>query len=448
MTWATGALARFMAGLTPDALPDATLETARRCLFDLLGVAVAGRSTPAATAARGAASALFAPGGAGVWLEGTGLVPAGAAFANAAAASALDLDDGHRGAGGHPGAAIVPAVLAVAEAAAADDRAVLAALVIGYEVAVRVGAARDFDRLDTLATGRWCGIGAAAAAAWLARLPEPVAAEAMAIAGVEAPGLSAAGYSARMGNSVKEGIPWATATGLVAVDLARRGFTGPTDLLDHPGYFSREVLLDGLGERFAVDGVYFKPYACCRWIHGAIDAVLAVQAAEGLPGEAIAQVEVHTFGRALRLNNYADPDTLESAQYSLPFCVAAAALRGSDALMPMDPRLLHDPEVVGLAGRVVLVVDPALDAAFPARTPARVVLEARGRRYAHEVKHPQGDPANPMDAAALDRKFERLTVPCLGADRAAALARAIGSLGDGRGVGRLTALLAGPPATR
>ncbi len=448
MTWATGALARFVAGVTPEALPEATLEMARRCILDLLGVAVAGWSVPAAVAARGAAGAHWAPGEAGVWLEGRGLVPAGAAFANAAAASALDLDDGHRAAGGHPGAAIVPAAFAVADATGAGDRALLAALVIGYEVAVRVGAARDFRRLDTLATGRWCGVGAAAAAAWLQRLPEAAAAEAMAIAGVQAPGLSAAGYSARMGNSVKEGIPWATATGLVAADLAARGFTGPTDLLDHPAYFSREAVLDGLGERFAIDGVYFKPYACCRWVHGAIDAVLAIQAGEGLPGEAVERVEVHTFDRALRLNNDVDPDTLEGAQYSVPFCVAAAVLRGADALLPMDARLLHDRDVVGLAARVTLAVDPALDGAFPARTPARVVLHAGGRRYAHEVQHPLGDPANPMDAAALERKFDRLAAPRLGIERAAAVARATSSLGDGRGLGRLRALLAAPSSGR
>ena len=76
----------------------------------------------------------------------------------------LDLDDGHRQAGGHPGAAIVPAVLAAATAADANGRDVVAALCAGYEVAVRVAGARNFSRLDTLSTGRWCAYGVAAAA--------------------------------------------------------------------------------------------------------------------------------------------------------------------------------------------------------------------------------------------------------------------------------------------
>ena len=100
-------------------------------------------------------------------------------------------------------------------------------------------------------------------------------AEAMAVAGVLSPGLSAAGYSKVMGNHAKEGIPWATMTGLWAADLAAGGFTGPLDILDHPDYYDAAKILAGLGEGFAVDAIYFKPYACCRWIHSALDGLVS-----------------------------------------------------------------------------------------------------------------------------------------------------------------------------
>ena len=139
-------------------------------------------------------------------------------------------------------------------------------------------AARDFSRLDTLSTGRWCAYGVAAAAGLLVRDTPQVLAMAFSIAGALSPGLSAAGYSALMGNQVKEGIPWAVMTGLTALELARQGLTGPLDILDHPDYFDADAITAGLGAGSALTAVYFKPYACCRWIHAAIDALLELVA--------------------------------------------------------------------------------------------------------------------------------------------------------------------------
>ncbi|MCK7469781.1 MAG: MmgE/PrpD family protein [Desulfomicrobium escambiense] len=96
------------------------------------------------------AARLGGAGSADIWFGGGRRQAAFAAFANSAAASALDLDDGHRAAGGHPGAAVIPAVLAVAQEVQAGWSEVLAALVAGYEVGVRISAARDFSALDTL----------------------------------------------------------------------------------------------------------------------------------------------------------------------------------------------------------------------------------------------------------------------------------------------------------
>ena len=88
---------------------------------------------------------------------------------------------------------------------------------------------------------------------------------------------------------------------------------------------------------------------------------------------------MHTFARALRLNNYPDPDNLESAQYSLPFCLAAAAVEGKNGLLPMRVSLLHRPDLVALAGRVSLHVNPEFDRMFPERTAARVVVRTDRR---------------------------------------------------------------------
>ena len=218
-------------------------------------------------------------------------------MANSVAASALDLDDGHRQAGGHPGAAVGPAVLATSPSVNATGRHVIAALCTGYEVGVRVSAARDFSRLDTLSTRRWSACGVVAATGGLANDALHVLETAFSIAGVLSPGLSAAGYSKVMGNQVKEGIPWSLLTGLTALELARQELTGPLDILDHAEYYDAAAIVDGLTEDNALTKIYFKPYACCRWIHSAIDVVLELVDATATEIKNIRSVEVFTLGR-------------------------------------------------------------------------------------------------------------------------------------------------------
>lgn len=406
--YTTTRLSEFALELRPDEVPAGTAETLLRCILDALGAAAAGAPAESASAARTCALRLGGAGPAALWWVGAARHPTYAAFANSAAVSALDLDDGHRAAGGHPGAAVIPAVMALAQARGAEWPEALAALAVGYEVGVRVAAARDVAKLDTLSTGRWCAYAVAAGAARLMRLTPAQAAQALAIAGVLSPGLSAAGYSRVMGNHAKEGIPWAVLTGVWAAELATDGFTGPTDILDHPDYYDAGAITAGLGQGFAADRVYFKPYACCRWIHAAVDALdELLRAQPSAPGE-IAGIEVHTFERALRLNNYPDPPTLEAAQYSVPFCLAVAAVEGPAALLPLAPELLARADIVALARRVSLHVDPELDRAFPAQTAARVVLRAASGRRDAVCRHPLGDPDRPMGWSALAEKFRAL----------------------------------------
>jgi len=426
--YTTEALAEFVLDLRAEDVPAATVETVQRCVLDLVGAAAAGAQSEAALIARTGAARLGGVGRAGIWFGRGRRQAAGAAFANSAAASALDLDDGHRAAGGHPGAAVIPAVFAMAEEVHAGWSEVLSALVGGYEVGVRISAARDFSALDTLSTGRWCAYGVAAAASRLRSLTVRQTAEAMALAGVLSPGLSAAGYSRVMGNHAKEGIPWATLTGLWAAELAAEGLTGPLDILDHRGYYDAGKILAGLGENFAVAGVYFKPYACCRWIHGAIDGLCGLVQQNRLQAADIRSIEVHTFGRALRLNNYPDPENLESAQYSLPFCLAAAAVEGKNGLLPMRGSLLHRPDLVALAGRVSLHMNPELDRMFPERSAARVVIRTDRESLESVCHHPLGDPVNPMDWGMLKGKFQHLTQGLLTDARQKELIGAVQSL--------------------
>jgi len=402
-------LARFACGLASDKIPDSAYEAAKKCIIDLLSASAAGSNSPAAMAVMDMSERLFSSGSSNVWFSGKTFNAPGAAYVNSAFASALDLDDGHREAMGHPGASIIPAALAVAQETKANGRELLASIVIGYEVAVRVAAARDHAAQDTLATGRWCAYGAAAAGGRLRHMPPEKLAEAFAVAGVHSPGLSAAGYSQVMGNSAKEGIPWATLTGLSALWMADKNFTGPTDILDHLDYYDSKKIISGLGDSFAVERVYFKPYACCRWIHSAIDALSLIMAQSSLEPGMIDNIEVHTFERALRLNNHPAPNSLEDAQYSIPFCMAVAAIEGEKRLLPLTSNLLYRKDIISFANIIQLYPDKKLERFFPEMTAARVTAHTKKGLFEKLVKFPRGDISNPMDFTEIENKLRRLS---------------------------------------
>ena len=320
------------------------------------------------------------------------------------------MDDGHRASAGHPGAGVIPACIAVAQEEGSTFEELVSAIILGYEIGCRIAASRDLSRLPTMASGRWVAYGVAASTAFLKRLSKQKTAQAFAIAGIHSPDMAAAGYSRQMGNHVKEGIPWAVLTGMAAVTLAEEGYTGPLDILDHPDYYHGPDIVKGLGQQWAIEEIYFKPYGCCRWIHAAIDALLSLMKEHRLHADSIDRVEVATFRRAVEgLTNEIQPKSVESAQYSLPFSLAVAALEGQKGLLPLRPEFLGRPELVSFAKKVHFREDSNMDRLFPSRAPARVRLTVGAKKLEKTVLSPWGDPENPLKDFQLLDKFRILT---------------------------------------
>lgn len=416
---------------TTETVPEEAALGAVKCIFDLTTAAVAGYRTPNAAAVRRIAPAIWGAGPAAIWFSGDRATPAGAAFANAACACSLDLDDGHRTAAGHPGAGVIPAVFAALDGAAADPSRLLTAVALGYEIGVRVSASRDLKTIPTVNSGLWTGQAVAAAVGWLRRLPPLQIAHAIAIAGTTAPSQSATSYTRYRGNSVKEGIPWGAANGLLAVELAAAGFTGPLDIFDEPQRYAAAQLLDGLGSRWQIDGTYFKPYSACRWIHAPLDGLLTLQAEHGIAADDILAIEVDTFQRAYALSNEVAPKTFEGAQYSIPFCLGVAAVHGASALLPLDEAALADAAAIAVADRVRMTVTPEFDAMFPAAVPGRVRVRTAAGLHERAVLLPKGEPANPMTWKDIDAKFGAVAGARLAAPVVARIRGAVGALRDG-----------------
>ena len=388
-------LADFVTGVETADVPQSAMVAAQRALLDCVASALGGVNTRNAIASRDAMQAVFGTGDYHPWFcAGPGLHKLGALFSDCAAASALDIDDGHRGAAGHPGAAIVPAALLAASEKEASGDDLLAAIAVGYEVALHVASARRHFQTISFASGIWTGFGVAAAISWLQGLDAGQVAHALAIASQEAPQNLPQGDC--MASSVKGSSPWSTVTAYVACSRAAAGSTGSLDLLDRPEVYEVDSIASDLGRKWMIEDSYYKLYAACRYGHSVIDAILHLKTEHRIAPADIQTIRIEIFAEAAKLPNSLEPSSLEDAQFSLPFMAALAAVKGEGAFRPMTEDVLADADIRALAAGVQITYPAALRGQFPALTPTKVTIETSGASWAHVVEAPLGDPSNPV----------------------------------------------------
>lgn len=355
---------------------------------------------------------IYGKGKSAIWGTRACASPIGAAFANAFSAAALDLDDGHRLARGHPGAAVIPALLANAGLRDIPSERVLNAIVAGYEAALRLAIARGTHSR----TGTWGGIGAAAGIAALNGNRPSILAEALSIAAETAPNmlLTHGGpvWPMPMGSDVKEGIPFSVVSGMRALQLAEAGMTGARDLFEHAP-FHDGAKLRHRSKAGLIEGCYRKLYSCCRHLHAPIEALAALMERHSLSAGDIMAVTVRTYSGTLALSNKVRPANLVDLQYSVPYCLAVTATLGEHRLARPTDDLLGKENVSELAGRVHLVLDETLDAAFPARTRMIVILKTKNGDFESPVTEPKGEADTPLDMAALIEKYHVIVEPVL-----------------------------------
>ena len=367
-----------------------------------------------------------------------------AALANGTFAHALELDDDHRVAVLHPGAVVVPAALAAAEASRASGLAFLRALLVGYEVTCRLGEVfRGSQFHHGVHPTALCGVfGAAAAAAVSMGLERDACVQALGIAGTQASGLTE--WRAD-GSWIKRLHPGRAAqSGVLAARLAQEGFTGPATILEGEGGFFRafsygetmdvDAMTRGLGADFRALGTAIKPYPCCRFEHGAVD--LAIEAHNsGITADAVEAVEVRIYATGV-LTYHQQPRNAVDAQFNVPYAVAVALLRGRVGLADFTDAAIRDGDVLALCRRITVVEDPAHTVRYPAEY--LVTLEIRlhdgsVRRLVSDC--PSGDPDAAQyrsDPSRLAREVEQkvagLLAECGFADRAVPLGAAISDL--------------------
>ena len=383
-TAAEHVLWEFATGLTWADVPAAVQRRLAWLTLDLATVSVAARELPSVAIAADYASSVHAGIEATALLDGRGLAAPGAAFANGVLANALDFDDGHRITKGHPGAIVIPAALAAAESRGASCEEFLLAALIGYEVAIRAGIELHGREVEYHASGAWGSLGAAVACARLFGMDADRLAHAVNIAEYHAP-------IAHMSRAVtdpamtKDAVGWGSFMGMSAALLAEAGFTG----LRSQGLDALDVA--SLGRDWQVLDVYVKPYPCCRWSQQALDGALALLPQLG--DREITTVEIHTFAAADWLSTRR-PETTEEMQYSMVWPVAVALSAGRFGAPEALPSAI-DARTEAIAATTRVVIDPQLDAEFPARRLSRLVVRTTdGSVFNSGVVEAPGEPGS------------------------------------------------------
>ncbi len=421
----TRELVDFLHPLQAVDLPSEVLDRARYFLLDYLACAIRGSREESSAAVQRMIQRTGANGCSTVIGTRIRTIPGLAAMANGAASHAIEMDDTHSGGSIHLGTTMYSAALALAETTPdTSSDAFLAAVVAGYEAAARIAMAvqpKEHYALGFHMTPT-CGVfGAAITSAKLLGLTADQTLAAVGIAGSMAAGSMEFLAHGAWTKRIHPGL--AAQNGIQAALLAAEGFTGPLGILEgRDGFlhgYSRnpipERLTADLGKSFEILRTAVKPHACCRYMQGPIDAILAIMRENNLQAGQIHRIEVAVLEAGWGLvaepqSKKYHPESVVDAQFSMPFGAAVAALDGAAGLDQFNLEKIRSPKIRELMNKVTLVKDSRIEENFPKEWPARVAIELdNGQRFEKFVRYPKGDPENPLSWDEMKSKFGALT---------------------------------------
>lgn len=422
----THTLSKFVSDLRPENIPEETRRILHAAVIDAIGCGLYGLTTEPCAIVSSYAADQGGPSEASYWAGGGGRGSiTNVALAACTAVHGFDFDD-HSRAKIHPGAAIIPSALALAEREGSSGKAFMTAIAAGYEVMNRISLAADpsVSRMRGWhLTGTIGTFGVAAAASSLLGFDTDTTASALGLAGTQSSGLWAFTADGAMSKRLHPGL--AGRSGLMAAELAARGFHGPRKILEaedggflaatsdqiHPSEIS-----DGLGEVWRTDKTCFKPYACCGSNHAAIDALLSLKAENDLAPEMIDRITVGVSKVVERQTGFAySRSSVLNAQMSIRYNLAVAMLDGNALVEQFTPERIAEAKVNELAGKVDVVVDADMDAVYPRLYAGIVTLTLKdGQRLTRRIDHSKGMPEAPMSLDEIRMKFLSLASAAIG----------------------------------
>ena len=437
MTNPTQDFIAYMQGLRLSAVPAATVTHAKQCLLDTLGCGLFGSRQEWS---RILAAQMLAEGSSGpCTVVGTSMKvsAAAAALCNGTAVHGFELDDLIAASVVHPGACVIPAVLAAAEAVDASGERVLLGVIAGYEAMHRLGLAvgTDAAKRGFHTTGIVGPIAATIAAGVTMNLPLDTLRAAIGISCSASAGIKSFAGGSGGGMVKRYHAGRAAETGARACQLAERGFTGPSAGIEGRFGFLEVFagataqphrMSESLGTSWAVGDVWVKVYPICGWIQGPVQLLQSLRGSTPLVPENIVKARIGIAAYAARNNGEVHPSDTMGAQYSIPYCSALALTAD-----PRDPAqfaldAVRDPVRQALASRIEIFVDPEMEAVYPDHFAARVELQAKdGKTVSATAMDCHGTPVDPCTSEERLAKFRRLAGAAGSGDKVDAIIDAV-----------------------
>lgn len=412
------ALADNVARVTYDDLNPAAVDMTKKDIFDVLGVAAAG------SAALGVAEV------AGLFMEWGGkkestvigfdcMVPApSAALVNGMMSHALDYDDGHDKSMVHAAASVVSSAFAVAQRQGKiNGKDFITAVALGVDVMSRMamGAKTNLRVSGWVYSCIFGYFGAAAAAGKILGLDREKTVNAFGIAYSQTAGSFQSIADAVLTKRAQLG--FAARAGVFSALLAERGITGPLNCMEgeygiYNNYIKGEYdpvpVTSDLGKRFEVEGMGFKAYPSCGYTHGPIFSTLTLMKENGIKPDDILEINVSTGKNAgdlfEPLERKRRPPVVPDAQFSIPYTVGVAVIKGNVGIGDFTPEAIKDPRVLETAQKV----NPIILSELTRREVDPSIVEIRtkeGRRFSMRMDNRKGTPENPMSPEEFADKF-------------------------------------------
>lgn len=400
-------------------LPSEVVKATKRLFMDGLGVGLAGSVEAGVSELIDIVRDWDGRRESTVWVYGDRLPCVSAAQANATMIHALDYDDTHDVAILHASSVAVPTALAIAEKlGGVDGKRLITAVALAVDLAARLCLANKVSVFDRgwQYTAIHGNFSAAAITGKLLGLDTETLVSAFGLAYHQAGGNLQCIHDGTLAKRAGPG--FAARDGIMAALMAQKGITGARNVLQgrdglfnvyHRGDYNPEVLTANLGEKFEVVNLSFKPYPCCRNTNPPIDATLTMVGEYNIKAEDVDSVTIYVSKGAMKLlgeplSTKQNPSTTVDAQFSIPWAVASAIVKGKVGIAEFTPQAIKDKTVLALSNKVTPKLDESLNRMGV--SPAIVEIKTKdGKVYSKRVDTPYGSPENPMSMDAMAAKL-------------------------------------------
>jgi 2-methylcitrate dehydratase len=439
-------LSRYATGLRYEDLSPDVIRYGKHLLLDTIGVAIGGYASEPSRITRSVVRELGGRPEATIIGSGEKTSASLAALCNGVMVRYLDFMDVYFNLDGPHPSENIPVALAAAERQHASGKEMLVGMFLGFEIQGRMA-----DTWSTVRSGlnfvSMGGYVTPIVAGKILKLTENQMVNAIGLAGCTSHTTNYLGDQVTMIKAL--GYPFTGQRGIEAALMAQKGMTGPEDAVE---VFMRLIRFTGDltpltkgADKPRILLTALKPYAAEYMSHSALEALYGILKEHPLKAADIESMHLQTFNAAIGVlarDGAYKPQTRETADHSLPYCLAVGLIEGDIGAEQFAHEQWKDPKVIDLMSRIKITEDPEMSKLYPPARPANLEIRTRdGNLYRRRVDYPKGDPHNPMSNEEVKAKFRKLAQPLMKENRVKAIIDCVDGIENVADTGQLMKLL-------